>query len=82
MICYKLVAPYLGAWIEIESTIIKYGKKITSLPTWERGLKSNCRSGRAQVCKSLPTWERGLKLGWGSSSGGDISRRSLLGSVD
>ena len=36
---FNFVAPYMGAWIEICETIgYIYTKK--SLPTWERGLKS------------------------------------------
>ena len=32
------VAPYVGAWIETETTEVKE-KEVVSLPTWERGLK-------------------------------------------
>ncbi len=33
------VAPYMGAWIEIESYTTKYVDYNTSHPTWVRGLK-------------------------------------------
>ena len=56
-----LVAPYMGAWIEI--TVPRSGSTatITSLPTWERGLKSVSRAIFRVMSLSLPTWERGLK---------------------
>ena len=34
-----VVAPLVGAWIEITRFIIRYGLRIPSLPSWERGLK-------------------------------------------
>ena len=36
----RVVAPFAGAWIEIES-IIKIMQRIMSLPSRERGLKSS-----------------------------------------
>ena len=39
LVLYYLVAPHMGAWIEIAiSKMAEYC--IPSLPTWERGLKS------------------------------------------
>ena len=56
------VAPYVGAWIETGVTALYSHITITSLPTWERGLKQF----DGIICffneVSLPTWERGLKL--------------------
>ncbi|WP_404351794.1 hypothetical protein [Caproicibacterium sp. XB2] len=37
----QLVAPYTGAWIEIRLCSIRSCCAATSLPTRERGLKSN-----------------------------------------
>ena len=35
-----MVAPLVGAWIEIDRTTVEKPEK-TSLPSWERGLKSH-----------------------------------------
>ena len=42
---------------------IKYGIKmpISSLPSWERGLKYEEEVTLEEVKESLPSWERGLK---------------------
>ena len=55
-----MVAPLVGAWIEMIMTPEHLTQKL-SLPSWERGLKSHCRI--TSVCNglSLPSWERGLK---------------------
>ena len=34
-----LVAPLVGAWIEIQIDVVEVGRRIKSLPSWERGLK-------------------------------------------
>ena len=34
-----VVAPYMGAWIEIYSWYEDYTKSLSSHPTWVRGLK-------------------------------------------
>ena len=36
----RIVAPYMGAWIEIWSAWKRILNQDESLPTWERGLKS------------------------------------------
>ena len=55
------VAPYVGAWIEIEQMWAVIGT-VVSLPTWERGLKSVNDLAEIADKLSLPTWERGLKF--------------------
>ena len=81
--CSRLVAPLVGAWIEIDVSedaeavlcrsprgsvdwnIPDKGigiKRHTSLPSWERGLKSVKDNKHHVFCKSLPSWERGLKF--------------------
>ena len=56
-----IVAPYMGAWIEIETERAEQQDEAGSLPTWERGLKSSTQHLLYNVIQSLPTWERGLK---------------------
>ena len=75
-----LVAPLVGAWIEIMG-LCPYREKVTSLPSWERGLKYTNRHIHASVSKSLPSWERGLKY-LGSSMWRLYTCRSPRGSVD
>ena len=55
-----IVAPLVGAWIEIRKFIARYSKT-QSLPSWERGLKSTEIHQKSCVIRSLPSWERGLK---------------------
>ena len=59
------VAPFAGAWIEIEPG----GKRMMwfeSLPSRERGLKYFAVERHNLRCMSLPSRERGLKLhAWG-----------------
>ena len=54
----ELVAPLVGAWIEIRRSSTTYELGESSLPSWERGLKSQtalagipttCRSPRGSV---------------------------------
>ena len=56
-----MVAPLVGAWIEI---LRKPQLNIArvSLPSWERGLKLLNFSLPLNCMTSLPSWERGLKL--------------------
>ena len=56
----ELVAPLVGAWIEIYS-FPGLGMLFTSLPLWERGLKLNECDFAYNRVMSLPLWERGLK---------------------
>ena len=56
-----LVAPPVGAWIEIFREIQKKPAK-ESLPPWERGLKLLELQQQAREYQSLPPWERGLKF--------------------
>ena len=55
-----MVAPLVGAWIEIISFGSDIDKKL-SLPLWERGLKSGVIAAPFHCIQSLPLWERGLK---------------------
>ena len=50
----------MGAWIEIVNADSGQDTS-TSLPLWERGLKSYVVSFALECVLSLPLWERGLK---------------------
>ena len=39
ILCNIAVAPFVGAWIEIHICPVCIFHKLTSLPSWERGLK-------------------------------------------
>ena len=54
------VAPLVGARIEI-TLRCPPGRPKSSLPSWERGLKSEMIRPADAVVESLPSWERGLK---------------------
>ena len=56
-----MVAPHVGAWIEIISSCVKWTGNSESLPMWERGLKYDPGDGSEIPLESLPMWERGLK---------------------
>ena len=55
------VAPLVGAWIEISDFLQIHPDVVTSLPSWERGLKSFHFLTPPAFSLSLPSWERGLK---------------------
>ena len=55
------VAPFAGAWIEIEEEE-KEQKNKKSLPSRERGLKCLCSRCPYVPLSSLPSRERGLKF--------------------
>ena len=55
-----VVAPLVGAWIEIRSRIIDLTSNL-SLLSWERGLKFRECLLHGQADWSLLSWERGLK---------------------
>ena len=55
-----MVAPLVGAWIEILAAILIV-KFIRSLLSWERGLKFVCCWFGWLSILSLLSWERGLK---------------------
>ena len=76
------VAPYVGAWIETKMTPWQTRRGITSLPTWERGLKPSFCCASPVFSVSLPTWERGLKPLYQQHYERIRHRRSLRGSVD
>ena len=57
----KTVAPFVGAWIETQSSVV-LSASTTSLPSWERGLKQSRQNDKKRRYRSLPSWERGLKL--------------------
>ena len=56
-----VVAPRVGAWIEIYVIWCQL-HNLASLPVWERGLKLNSKNERDYLLRSLPVWERGLKF--------------------
>ncbi len=57
----SIVAPFAGAWIEIENPRQFLAKMNKSLPSRERGLKSIACVACLAVYVSLPSRERGLK---------------------
>ena len=60
MLTKSIVAPYTGAWIEIGTMPNPFAAAM-SLPTRERGLKSESGYIDTMAAGSLPTRERGLK---------------------
>ena len=75
------VAPFVGAWIEIVVFLVVAILTKGSLPSWERGLKSECGLKAQHGNASLPSWERGLKWHCGRVQKA-APGRSLRGSVD
>ena len=62
MVCLPdLVAPLVGAWIEISDPFRSRCDPVKSLPSWERGLKYHRSIFKSSSHWSLPSWERGLK---------------------
>ena len=57
---HLVVAPLVGAWIEI-SVILYFDKIILSRPSWARGLKSSASRALQGQATSRPSWARGLK---------------------
>ena len=58
----SIVAPYMGAWIEMHNAAFKVQILYESHPTWVRGLKCMRRLLRQLSYLSHPTWVRGLKF--------------------
>ncbi len=56
-----MVAPLVGAWIEILPYVVAVTNTTQSLPSWERGLKFAVEQVKDKEEPSLPSWERGLK---------------------
>ena len=56
-----LVAPIVGAWIEISKVSSNIIKPFESLLSWERGLKFTAPGQLEKQQSSLLSWERGLK---------------------
>ena len=56
-----IVAPLVGAWIEICRSDKLSPSSVRSLPSWERGLKYEPIFDKERFELSLPSWERGLK---------------------
>ena len=48
-----IVAPFVGAWIEI-SSLMRFIAKYTSLPSWERGLKFTGKNVKSQIVIVAP----------------------------
>ena len=62
------VAPFMGAWIEINVSLQGSIRVPSSHPSWVRGLKwVVVQLLEMSLCGSHPSWVRGLKL-WRSSS--------------
>ena len=59
-----IVAPRVGAWIEISLFLRAPAVRMRSLPVWERGLKSLELNWGPENEVSLPVWERGLKYNY------------------
>ena len=57
----EIVAPHVGAWIEIAGNLIAR-KEIQSHPMWVRGLKCYGEISTVKPEKSHPMWVRGLKF--------------------
>ena len=57
-----MVAPLVGAWIEIVRMMICCQGLALSLLSWERGLKSTAPDNTVTDTPSLLSWERGLKF--------------------
>ena len=58
-----VVAPLVGAWIEINKQDWKKIGEFGSLLSWERGLKYRNGGNNMKRKMSLLSWERGLKYG-------------------
>ncbi len=59
----KVVAPFMGAWIEIVVLTSAINHGVMSHPSWVRGLKSyRDVAGFLSFHQSHPSWVRGLKL--------------------
>ena len=56
------VAPFVGVWIEIEIILKSLLFIISSLPSWECGLKYFLLVLLGHLFQSLPSWECGLKF--------------------
>ena len=59
----QIVAPLVGAWIEINKQDWKKIGEFGSLLSWERGLKYRNGGNNMKRKMSLLSWERGLKYG-------------------
>ena len=77
----EIVAPLVGAWIEIQTTEMQEQSTDKSLLSWERGLKYSLLVQTLPPPTSLLSWERGLKY-WQTGSGRLYRCRSSRGSVD
>ena len=55
------VTPFVGVWIEIMLIVNSVPIDITSLPSWECGLKFYIYLAVISYFWSLPSWECGLK---------------------
>ena len=58
---FGVVAPLVGAWIEMSTNEADVQGYNASLPSWERGLKLLLYVRQLYKLVSLPSWERGLK---------------------
>ena len=78
----KIVAPFMGAWIEISSRLNCSWTWRKSHPLWVRGLKLKTLDTQDELEESHPLWVRGLKsYAYSRPPSGDYSR-TLYGCVD
>ena len=76
-----MVAPHVGAWIEISKRRLSL-RKFSSLPTWERGLKYSL-AGTALLSPGVaPHVGAWIEISRGMATGLMRQSRSPRGSVD
>ena len=75
------VAPLVGAWIEIDPTLIKPKRRFVA-PLVGAWIEIISHNGFTLLNKSLPSWERGLKCVSYGFAAKDAPGRSPRGSVD
>ena len=78
----KIVAPLMGAWIEIKFYKVRFSWSYGSRPSWARGLKSPPENVIAFALLSRPSWARGLKYFLLLSLAQLVLRRAPHGRVD
>ena len=68
----------MGAWIET-AFVTKIMRRLSSHPSWVRGLKLTVTELFLPSCKSHPSWVRGLKLTFGGHDCGDLRVAPFMG---
>ena len=77
-----LVAPYMGAWIEISPYVVSICISDASLPTWERGLKLSTLFTLFYYKLVAPYMGAWIEIFKGKGPASPPDGRSLHGSVD